>query len=117
MKFVADVNVPRPIISRLSGDGHEVISMIEMGRKHQDRAILRIALDEKALVLTFDKDFRYHALEEKQPTLGVILVRLGRMRGEPETERVVQVISEQGGQLLNHLTIIYPDRVELHPLL
>lgn len=116
MKFAADVNVPKPLISRLQGAGHEIVSMIEIGRRLSDRTILRAAFDQQALVLTFDKDFRYHTLEEKLPSLGVILVRLGRMRGEAETERVMQVIDEYGERLWQHLTIIYPDRVEQHPL-
>jgi predicted nuclease of predicted toxin-antitoxin system len=111
MKFVADVNVPKPLIKRLRIEGHEVILMVELDRRRSDRGILRMALDEDALVITFDKDFRYHTLEEGQPTLGVILVRLARLRGEAETERVVQVIREQGEQFFNHLTTIYPDRV------
>jgi predicted nuclease of predicted toxin-antitoxin system len=116
MRFVADVNVPKPLINRLQTHGHETISMVEIGRKLSDRTILRAAFDQQALVLTFDKDFRYHILEEKLPSLGVVLVRLGRMRGEAETERVIQAIAEYGERLWRHLTIIYPDRVEQHPL-
>ncbi len=46
----------------------------------------------------------------------MVLVRLARLRGEAETERVTQVIGEYGERLWQHLTIIYPDRVEQHPL-
>jgi len=38
------------------------------------------------------------------------------MRGEAETERVMQVIGEYSERLWQQLTIIYPDRVEQHPL-
>ena len=116
MKFVADVNVPKPLMNRLQTEGHEMLSMIERGRGLSDRTILRAALDQQALVLTFDKDFRYHTLQEKLPSLGVVLVRLARMRGDAETERVMQVIGEYGERLWQHLTIIYPDHVEQHTL-
>jgi len=69
MKFAADVNVPKPLLSRLQAEGHEIIPMIEINRRLSDRTILRAALDQQALVLTFDKDFRYHTLKEKQPSL------------------------------------------------
>lgn len=111
MKFVADVNVTRRIINRLRAEGHEVVSIAEIDRTLSDRSILRLALDQKALVLTFDKDYRYLTIEEQQASLGVVWVRLARLRGEAETERVVQVIREQGEQLWNRLTIIYLDRV------
>ena len=116
MKFVVDVHVTRRIVNRLKTEGHEVIWLAERGRRLYDPTILRFALDEQALVLTFDKDYRYHTLQEKQASLGVVLVRLARLRGEAETERVMQVIGEYGERLWQHLTIIYPDRVEQHPL-
>jgi predicted nuclease of predicted toxin-antitoxin system len=116
MKFVTDVNVPRPLINRLQAEGHEIMSIIEVNRRLSDRSILRAALDQQALVLTFDRDFRYHILQEKHTSLGVVLVRLARMRGEAETERVMQVIGEYSERLWQLLTIIYPDRVEQHPL-
>src|SRR5690348_940167 len=116
MTFAADVNVPKPLISRLQSDGHEIILMVEIGRRLSDRTILHTAFEQQALVLTFDKDFRYHTLEEKRPSSGVVLVRLGHMCGEAETERVMQVIGEYGERLWQHLTIIYPDRVEQYPL-
>lgn len=116
MKFVVDVHVTRRIVSRLRAAGHEVIWMAEAGRRLHDRTIVRLALDEQALVLTFDKDYRYHILTEQQPSLGVVMVRLARLRGEAETERVAQVIQQYGEQLIDQLTIIYPDRVEQYPL-
>ncbi|HEY7350490.1 MAG TPA: DUF5615 family PIN-like protein [Ktedonobacterales bacterium] len=116
MRFAADVNVPKPLLNRLQAAGHEIISIIEVGRRFSDRTILRTALEQQAVVLTFDKDFRYHTLQEKLPSLGVVLVRLARMRGEAETERVMQVISEYSERFWGHLIIIYPDRVEQYPL-
>jgi predicted nuclease of predicted toxin-antitoxin system len=116
MKFVADVHVTKRIITSLRAAGHEVEAIAEINRRLFDRTILRYGLEQSALVLTFDNDYRYHILTEKQPTLGVVLVRLGRLRGEAETERVVQVIADYGERLHDHLTVIYPDRVEQYPL-
>gem|GEM_PF-4937738 len=54
---------------------------------------------------------------EKQPTLGVVWVRLSGLRGLAQrTERVIHVIQERGDLLIRHFTIIYPDRLEVHPL-
>jgi predicted nuclease of predicted toxin-antitoxin system len=116
MKFLADENVTKRIVTRLRAEGHEVAYVAERGRRAQDRTVLRMALDQEALLLTFDKDYYYHVVAEKQPTLGVVWVRLARLHGEAETERVARVINEYGERLLQHLTIIYPDRVEMLPL-
>ncbi|HEU5369463.1 MAG TPA: DUF5615 family PIN-like protein [Ktedonobacterales bacterium] len=117
MKFVADVHVTRRMVNRLRLAQHEVIWLAEGSRRLSDRSILRFALDQQALVITLDKDYRYHTLEEKQPSLGVVWIRRisRKFDQEAETERVMQVIDEYGERLWQHLTIIYPDRVEQHP--
>ncbi len=116
MKFYADENVPRRIVNRLRRDGHEVRHVVEQTRSLRDRAILRIALDEGTLVLTLDKDYRRMVLQEHQPTLGVIWIRVAEMSREEQTERVALVIQAQGEQLWRHFTTIYPDRVDMQPL-
>jgi predicted nuclease of predicted toxin-antitoxin system len=57
MKFLADVNVPKPFILRLRDDGHEVLSVLDINRRLHDPTIIRVALDEQAIVLTLDRDY------------------------------------------------------------
>ncbi len=118
MKFVADENVPKQLVIRLQAEGHEIDYIAETGRKLQDRTILRIAITQVALVVTYDKDFRYYTLEEKQPSLGVLWVRRLSRGIDLYTEiaRVVEIVQAYGEKLWNHLTIIYPDHVEQHPV-
>src|SRR5690242_3457619 len=100
MKFHADENVPRPFVQRLRAQGHEVAYVVERVRSLRDATILRAALHEDTLVLTLDKDYRRLVFEEKQPTLGVIWIRLFQMNLKEQTERLAQVIEEQGDGLL-----------------
>jgi predicted nuclease of predicted toxin-antitoxin system len=65
VKFLADVNVPRPLISRLLAEGHEVLSVIDIDRRLKDPSILRLALAEGALILTNDKDYKRHRIGGK----------------------------------------------------
>ncbi|HEY7125062.1 MAG TPA: DUF5615 family PIN-like protein [Ktedonobacterales bacterium] len=116
MKFYADENVPKRIVARLRHDGHEVLYAIEGVRRLRDRTILRAALDEDALILTLDADYREMVLNEKRPTLGVIWIRLSWLSRTEQNERVALVIQEQGSALLHQFTTIYPDRVETQAL-
>lgn len=116
MKFVADVNVPKPLITALRADGHEVIWITDIDRRLKDQPILDLALREDALILTNDSDFEKHVLVEKHPTHGVVWMRVGWMPRKDRTERVREGIRVNVGQLLHHFTTIYPDRVEQRPL-
>lgn len=114
MKFVADENVFKHTVSCLREDGHEILYVAEESRRLQDRTILRLALQEEAVVLTYDKDYKYLTVEEKLPSFGVVWVRRQSRKAnvEAETERIVHVIREYGEDLRHYLTVIYPDRVE-----
>ena len=118
MKFVADVNVTEQTVVRLRAAGHEVLWVAELNRRLSDRGILRFAENEGAIILTLDKNFRYHVLQEKLPAPGVVWIRrLTRgMDLDIETERVVAVIQDYSDRLLLHFTTIYPDRVDQEQL-
>jgi hypothetical protein len=60
MKFVADENVFKHTVLQLRAEGHEVYYIAEERRRSSDRSILGLALREGAIVLTYDKDYKYH---------------------------------------------------------
>ena len=118
MRFVADVNVIKQVVIRLRAAGHEVLWVAELNRRLSDRGILRFAESEAAIVLTLDKNSRYHALQEKLPVPGVVWIRRPTRNTDldAETERVIEIVREYGEQLLHRFTTIYPDHVEQEPL-
>jgi len=116
MKFLADENFPRPIISRLRRDGHEVLWMVDIHRGEDDVPILRLAWNEGVVILTNDKDLQRHVLKEHHRAHGLVWLRLGRTPRALAVERTAEVIHAYEHQLLHTLTIIYPDRVEQEPL-
>jgi predicted nuclease of predicted toxin-antitoxin system len=117
VKFYADENIPKPFVVGLRALGHDVTYAVEATRSLRDLTILRETFKEDTLIITQDKDYWRYVLVEKRPTLGVVWVRLSGLRGlAQKTERVIQVIQERGDLLAHHFMIIYPDRLEIHPL-
>mgnify|MGYP002628041632 FL=1 len=57
MYLLADEGVERQIVERLRSDGHSVAYIAEMSPGISDEVILAQANDERALLVTFDKDF------------------------------------------------------------
>jgi len=114
MKFLADVNIDRRIIDRLRADGHDVLWVAEINRELDDIALLRLAWQEGAIILTNDKDFQRHILREKHQSYGLIWLRLGlvRMPRVQQIERTLQAIRTYQNRLFNRVTSIYPDRIE-----
>jgi predicted nuclease of predicted toxin-antitoxin system len=117
VKFYADENIPKQFVVGLRTLGHDVTYAVEATRSLRDLTILRETFKEDILIITQDKDYWRYVMIEKRPTLGVVWVRLSGLRGLAQrTERVIHVIQERGDLLRRHFTIIYPDRLEVHPL-
>ena len=114
MKLLADVNIDRRIIERLRAEGHDVLWVAESNRELDDIALLRLAWQEGALILTNDKDFQRHVLRENHQTHGLLWLRLGivRMPRTQQIERTLQAIRTYQSRLTGRVTTIYPDHVE-----
>ncbi|WEK35114.1 MAG: DUF5615 family PIN-like protein [Candidatus Pseudobacter hemicellulosilyticus] len=57
MQFVADESVDAPIYKALRQDSHGVLAIAETTPGITDEQVLQIAYDNKAILITQDKDF------------------------------------------------------------
>ena len=75
-RLLADENVPQAVVVSLVADGHDITSMRTIGPGSPDTQVLALALADRRIVLTFDKDFGELAFRLGQKaTPGVILLR------------------------------------------
>ena len=75
MKFLADENIPYPVVKRLRENGFDVTSIYEVKRGLTDEEVARIATAEDRILITFDKDFRMIIFVENITIPGLILLR------------------------------------------
>lgn len=57
MKFLADVNIPLPLIRLLRENGHEVQDATIDFPSDQDILLIKIAQSNNQIIITRDKDF------------------------------------------------------------
>lgn len=76
MNLLADESVDRPIVDRLRQDGHTVLSIADLDLSIDDNAVLRLADQNRALLLTADKDFGELVFRMGSIRTGVVLTRL-----------------------------------------
>lgn len=75
MNILVDENIPQKIVTRLREEGYSVEYVT---RSVEDKDVLELAYQRKALLITNDKDFERLALDERRPTSGVILLRISK---------------------------------------
>jgi len=113
VKILADENIEWQIIERLRNAGHEVISISETGAGISDPAVLKIANDEKAILLTADTDFGELVYRQRQITTGVFLVRLAGLPNTEKAEIILSAITTHAKELPHGFTVATPKMIRV----
>lgn len=107
MKIVADEGIERPIVLRLRAEGHQVIHIAEIAPGTTDPEVLRLADQEEALLITYDKDFGDLIFYRHHHSRGVVLLRLPETLSSLEkAEVLVDVITEKQEHLFQSFTVV-----------
>ncbi len=114
MNILADENVSRLVVEQLRRDNHQVYYVFEMARGSTDPTVLDIANQQRALLLTNDKDFGELVFRQHRKASGVLLTRLATLTPEQEAELVALVIRKFGEELLDSFTVVTPRGIRIH---
>lgn len=109
MNFLADESVDQPIVERLRQDGHQVSYVAELGPGMPDDAVLNLANQETALLLTADKDFGEMVFRQRLHMHGVVLIRLAGLSPTRKAEIVALAVREHLTELPRSFAVIMPE--------
>ena len=115
MRFLANENIPGPVVVALRGGGHDVVAVKESMPGASDRAVLERAQADGRLVVTFDKDFGELAVRLRLSAAGVILLRLAGTNPDADNARAVAAITSRE-DWSGHFAVVTDDRIRLRPL-
>lgn len=77
MRFLANENIPGPVVRQLRELGHDVVWAKEDLRGEPDHVLLSRAQNEQRVTVTCDTDFGELAFRSELPaTCGVVLLRI-----------------------------------------
>jgi len=113
MKFVADTNITQTVIANLRSSGHDVLDIKRYNPKISDIEIIQIAIKEKRIILTHDKDFEVYVTYPKYRA-GVILIRLKKQNAHNFWQKLNEIINTNSEEILGKsLTILNEESVEI----
>lgn len=116
MKFFADEALDVPLVKALRNKGFEVIHALETIRGADDLAVLNSAVENKAVLLTKDKDFGEMVVRNSARCEGVVLIRIEDLSVQSNIEYVVELLSLHIEQLQNHFTVIQQDKIRIRKI-
>lgn len=115
MRIVADESVDRPIVEKLKQDGLELTYVADEKPSAQDTWVFDRAQQERAILLTCDKDFGEIVFRQKLTAHGVILLRLAGLSIDRKSEIACREIRKHGTELEDQFTVISPGSVRIRP--
>jgi len=96
MSWLADECVPAPLVALLRSDGHDLLSVAEVAAAMSDADVVALALQEKRLLLTEDKDFGDLVVRRERAVPGVVLMRIDTDNSRLKAARLAAVVDDTG---------------------
>lgn len=116
MKILADECCDANLVIGLRASAYDVKYVSESNPGISDKEVLEIALDEKRLLLTEDKDFGELAVRFGYKTLGIILLRLPDVRSHNLIDKIIRWFKKYSNRFTNHFTVITEKRLRIRKL-
>lgn len=116
IKFVADVNVEKPIVDYLKKEGYDVKWVPDYNCEILDEDLLEMANVEKRILITNDKDFGELIFLQKRLSAGIILIRVKGQRVEVKLKLIKKLFQNYSGKILNHFVIIADNKLRFIPM-
>jgi len=116
VEFLANENCPEDVVTALRNEGHGVAWIRTDAPGSKDPDILRRAVVEKRVLLTFDKDFGELAFQFRLPACcGIVLFRLQASSSAALAIMVVAAIQSRTDWAGN-FSVVDPCRIRVRPL-
>ena len=110
MRWLADECVAAPLVAFLRTAGHDVLYVAEAAAGLSDTDVIALALREKRLLLTEDKDFGDLVFRRERAILGVVLMRVGPENLALKAMRLAAAIERYGEGLFGRYMVIEEGR-------
>jgi predicted nuclease of predicted toxin-antitoxin system len=106
VRWLADECVAAPLVAFLRVGGHDVLYVAESAAGFSDADVIALALHEKRLLLTEDKDFGDLVFRRERSVPGVVLMRIGPENAALKAVRLTAAIERYGEELFGHYVVI-----------
>jgi predicted nuclease of predicted toxin-antitoxin system len=97
----------------LRAAGHDVCAVAEAAPSAADEAVLELAVREKRILLTEDKDFGRWVYADDRATGGVVLLRYPATARRTMPAAVIRLVERHGERLAGCFVVVQPGRVRI----
>lgn len=107
IRLLANENFPHKSVLFLKSQGYNVLSIGTDYAGISDAEVMKIAIEEQRLILTFDRDYGELIFNQKyRPKQGVVYLRLEDYESDYPGKLVNSILKEHDFNFSNALTVI-----------
>jgi predicted nuclease of predicted toxin-antitoxin system len=110
VRWLADECVAAPLVAFLRAGGHDVLYVAEAAAGLSDADVIALALQEKRLLLTEDKDFGDLVFRREHRVPGVVLMRMDSENLPLKAKRLAAAIKRYDDGLFGRYMVIEQGR-------
>jgi len=107
IKFLIDVDVGRKIENYLMENGYDILTIRSINPHLSDNNILKLAVEEKRMLITMDKDFGELVYKSGLNHEGVLLLRFADKTGEDKVEILKTILKLYENKLKNNFCVFH----------
>ena len=113
MRFLADESCDFAVVRALRSGGHEVLAVSEIARGADDEAVISLAAEERAVLLTEDTDFGRLFFVAMRQSAGVVLIRFTQPARLSLGAAAVRLVAQVGEALSGSFVVLQPGRARI----
>jgi predicted nuclease of predicted toxin-antitoxin system len=116
--LVVDECISASLVARLREAGHDALYVAEIAPSTEDLLLLELAVRDRRLLLTEDKDFGelVFGATEQPSSFGVVLLRVRDERTATRWARLNETINRYGEKLFGSFTVVGQSRIRLRSI-
>jgi predicted nuclease of predicted toxin-antitoxin system len=116
MRFLADESCDFAVVQALRATGHDVTAVSEVHRGAEDATVLELALSERRVLLTEDKDFGQLVFAAARDSGGVVLIRWPVSARAELSAAAIELAEKHSVALQGAFVVLEPNRVRFSGL-
>ena len=113
LKFLIDVGVGKKVEKWFVNQGYDIKCVRDIDPRMLDKEILKIAVSEKRMVITMNKDFGELVYNSGLLHAGVLLLRLEDAESNEKVKVVEKILEKYSEKLLNKFCVFKDDKLRI----
>ena len=113
MRFLADESCDFSVVRTLRAAGHNVVAVAEVALSADDSAVIDLAVRQRRILLTEDKDFGQLVFAHAQTSGGVMFIRYPAAARRMLPKVILDLVAEVGSDLNGCFVVVQPGRIRM----